>query len=454
MSVSDITKKQAQKQQEKAEKVPKGVIIAEFAKAVHPVQISPQASLKNNPSFPVDLRFVRYSDGTIRYAKHMGDGVLRSISDSEAASAFACVLGKLCCDYGTKEFTEMARLAKMSAEMYEIEAMTKVESHREQSIETKFLPLIIDEGLIAPVREMNEWGWCWKRLDFDADPFGDPGAWLTEVKPRVKTNWESFCAFIGSLFDRDSNRERYVWLYGGGESGKSTICEAIMRVFGDAACSRDPKKLNDRWFVAGIHGKRLVVMNEAKATTVNSGTFKSLTGDEYHEAEQKNVPVCTVRIDAKFMIVSNDYPDIASGAENSRRILLVETEKPDGWEPTIENTKEKTFKRLQEGWPWFLAYCKAAYEENKRLVPENMETVYDLQGEDENEEVFRKHFIEDAYGTITFNDIASELPGWERWKLRKFVAHCIKEHGVIRDRTKEKKFFRGMRKHRFTGDSW
>ena len=296
-----------------------------------------------------------------------------------------------------------------------------------------------------PVRELSDPGWCWKRLDFDADAFGTPGAWLDEVKPRIKTNWLSFCAFIGSLFDHNSTRERYVWMYGGGASGKSTICEAVMEVFGKAAVSRDAKKLKERWFTGSIVGKRLVTLNEAVATTVNSGTWKSLTGDDMHECEQKGEQIYTARIDAKFIITSNDYPDIASGKENSRRIILVETEVPEGWVPTDENTKSRTKERLREGWPWFLAFCKEAYEQNKRLVPENMETVEDLQGEDENETAFQANFIEDKNGVCTLKEIEATLPGWERWKIRKFVSHIIKCHGVIRSRTMEKRFFTGLR---------
>lgn len=448
MSGDEVTQKRAKKQAEKAEKISKGIIIAEFARSVHPVQISAQASLKDNPIFPVDLRFVRYSNNQLRYVKHIGNGVLSIITIDDAASAFACALGNLCCDYGTKEFVEMARLARMSGEAYEKEAAQKIAELKENALaDIEHLPLIINENEIVPVRELSDWGWCWKRLDFDADSFGDPGAWLDEVKPRIKTNWYSFCAFIGSLFYPNSNRERYVWIYGSGESGKSTICEAIIRVFGDAACARDAKKINEKWFVAGIQGKRLVVMGEAQAKTVNSGTFKCMTGDEYHECEQKGQPVFTVRLDAKFMIVSNDYPDIASGTENSRRIILVETEKPDGWEPNLDNTKEKTFERLNEGWPWFLAFCKEQYEKNPRLVPETMETVYDLQGEDENQEAFNKHFEVDKDGITTYPEIISCLGAeWPRWKVRKFVAHCIKIHRVTRDRTESLKFFRGMKK--------
>lgn len=448
MTVIDIAEKQAENQAEKAKKVAKGVIIAGFARAVHPVQISPQACLRDVPRYPNDLRFIRSeTEESLRYVKHLGNGVLVPITMEDAASAFACSLGHICVDYGTKDFMEMAKLAKFSAYAYENEARIKVEKLNKDAIEVQYEPLIISETDVVPVRELSEPGWCWKRLDFDADPWGVQGAWMDEVRPRVKTNWFSFCAFIGSLFDPHSTRERYVWLYGGGSSGKSTICEAIMEVFGSAAATRNPAKIKEKWFTASIQGKRLVVLNEASASTINSGFWKSLTGDEYHECENKGEKIFTARADAKFIITSNDYPDIASGKENSRRIILVETEVPDGWVPTDENTKERTKERLREGWPWFLSYCKEAYEQNRRLVPEEMETVEDIQGEDENEEKFHANFWEDKNGTVTFKELQEACgPDWKRWQVRKFINHCIKNHGLIRGRTEGMKFFRGIRK--------
>lgn len=444
MSSDEFSKAQGKAQAEKAKKVSKGEIVSDFARSIHPVSISTNGCMRSLPKFPNDLRFVKMGE-SLKYVQHLGDGVLIPITMEDAASAFACSLGNLCIDYGSKDFMEMAKLAKLSAKMYEDDAIKKCEYMKTISVDVQFLPLIIEENEVVPVREKSDWGWCWKRLDFDADPNGDPGAWLSEVKPRVKTNWHSFCAFIGSLFDPNSSRERYVWLYGGGESGKSTICDAIQEVFGNSSVSRDASKIKEKWFTASILGKRLVVLNEASPKTVNSGTWKSLTGEDHHECEDKGEKIYTARIDAKFVITSNDYPDVASGEEHSRRIILVETEKPDDWVPTNENTKARTLQRLKDGWPWFLDYCKQEYEKNPRLVPETMETVHELQGEDENAEKFHELFVKDKAGIVTYKDLKKALPDWERYRLRKFIAYCIKVPKVVRDRNPHLKFFRGMR---------
>ena len=445
MSVEDFSKAQKKsKQNQEKDGISKSQMIGEFARCIHPIGISRQmGALRNIPIRGADIRIVR-SNYKHQFVLHKGNQEIVPIDLEVATKLFATALANWTAEYSTKDYQEVAKLALMLSEGYEIEAKNFCDNPDNNCT---FEPLIIPEEDVAPVRELSALGWCWKRLDFDSEPYGDLGAWREEVFPRIKSNIKPFMAWIGSLFDHNSPREKYIWIYGGGESGKSTICEAIMDVFGDAAAARNPAKVNTNWFTSTIYGKRLVLLGEATPKLINSGEWKSLTGDDYHEIEAKGVQPRTARIDAKFIITSNDYPDLAGGHENSRRIILVETDRPDDWIPTEHNTKAKTLQRLKEGWPAFLWDCLDEYQKNKRLTCD-MSVVHDLQGEDEFETMFQKNFLEDEHGTTTYQEIEKVLQE-PRWKVRKFINHCLKSRGVTRGRTESVKFFKGMRSKSF-----
>lgn len=377
MTVTKISQKQAEAQSEKAKKVPKGVIIAEFARAIHPVQISGEACLKNIQQIPNDLRFVQV-EGSLQYVKHIGDGVLKPITIEDAASAFACSLGHLCIDYGTKDFMEMAKLAKLSAPAYEREAIEKCQDISNYG-SMEFLPLIIPDEDVAPVRFLSEYGWTWHRLHFDPDTSNEKSReyWETEMFPRFNKNFGPFMAWCGSLLDLNSPRVLCPWLYGEGSSGKGTLAMYIMQCLGKAGTTVDPDHLSfDKFALEALEGKRFAFVDEAPANLPTSGKFKRITGEKYQLVNRKGIKAQPMRVDAKFMFASNQFPTIKSGKEFARRIMPVPFETIDG---VIERNKEEVIRLMHKHSAYFWGIAIDEYKNNRELKNYDVSEILEYQ---------------------------------------------------------------------------
>lgn len=179
----------------------------------------------------------------------------------------------------------------------------------------------------ARIKMKSDPGLCFHRLDFDPDPTA-PCPVFDSILERMDYP-RQFLAFVGSIFDADSYNQQYAWLSGEGGSGKSTLATLIQRMLGDAYYAGNiPEGASERrWFVNQVKGKRLVVFNEADDPKFcASGWFKSLSGGDAQKDEEKGGKAITVRLDAKFMFLANDLPEISTAAENTRRALFFELE--------------------------------------------------------------------------------------------------------------------------------
>jgi hypothetical protein len=135
------------------------------------------------------------------------------------------------------------------------------------------------------------------------------------------TNATAFRCWIGSLFDDKSYLQQYVWLYGKGNDGKGSINDFLSRVFGPAYCSKLPPD-KDKFWSYELIGKRLVAFPDCDdATFVTSGRFKSLTGGDPIGVEAKGKMSYSVRLGCKYLVLSNEEPQITSARADIRRII-------------------------------------------------------------------------------------------------------------------------------------
>lgn len=196
-------------------------------------------------------------------------------------------------------------------------------------------------------------------------------------------------AFIGSLFDANSDREKYLWIVGIGGCGKSSFCDTLSDCFGNAGTVITASKLNDRWANSTIFGSRLCIVGEATSETVVSERFKSLTGDKYQDIEMKGKDLFKGLINTKFLLHSNDYPEMRAANEHRRRCILTEMQEPDGFERT--RTMPETVALMAKGLPYFLALCCNAYE-NGGMRKVDLD-IYDQAATDPNyQKTFDKYF--------------------------------------------------------------
>ncbi len=190
--------------------------------------------------------------------------------------------------------------------------------------------------LLSPAIPMPS-SWAWKsdesysfhKLPWDHDEVGETPAW-DEILART-TNAAALRAWIGSLFDPDSDRQQYVWLHGQGQNSKGTMLRFFEQIFGNAFASRFVPSKDSPFWTYGLLGKRLVAFPDTNhADWVKSGLFKSLTGDDPVEVEKKKEMPFTTRLDCKFIFASQEKPRLSSEYADKRRVILCEMGAVDG----------------------------------------------------------------------------------------------------------------------------
>jgi len=179
---------------------------------------------------------------------------------------------------------------------------------------------VLKHSQIAPVRFKSDKGYTWHRLDFD--PEEGPSPTFDELTNRID-NADHVMAWIGSLFIPESSRQNYLWLYGAGGQGKSSISRFLARLLGDSYRSEMvPDRSSIRFWSAGLLGSRLVVFPDCESPSfVTSAMFKSITGDDPVKIEFKNESPVSLNLDCKLMFTANGKPHLSGSRADMRRII-------------------------------------------------------------------------------------------------------------------------------------
>lgn len=217
------------------------------------------------------------------------------------------------------------------------------------------------EDPVEPVLFLSDIGYCYRRLPFDPKPGQTPT--FDELMSRT-SNALALKAWIGSLFDGESERQQYVWVYGDGMNGKGSLAKFLHNVFGKGAAAAHPPKGNDsRFWTAQFLGKRLAVMPDCNDFTfINSGMFKSHTGGDHIPVEEKGQGIYCVEPTWKFLILSNKKPSIDDEASAVRRAIYCKM-------TPIKNKRlaDRIYQALLNSEaPAFIAQCIECY---KQLAP-------------------------------------------------------------------------------------
>ena len=160
---------------------------------------------------------------------------------------------------------------------------------------------------------------------------------------------------------KTSYMQQYVWLHGKGNEGKGSLNRFLQRVFGPAYCSKQPNESGDKFWTHELLGKRLVVFpdcNDQKFVT--SGLFKSMTGGDPVAVEAKGEMSYTTRLNAKYLVLSNEKPQISSEKADKRRIIYCEI-------APREDLIDLNFEaRLWDEGGAFLGKCWSLYQGQRR----------------------------------------------------------------------------------------
>ena len=293
------------------------------------------------------------------------------------------------------------------------------------------------EDDIAPILQKSTAGLTWNRMPFDVVPMPTPV--FDEIMSRT-TNWRAVMAYIGSIFDRRSDIQQYLWLSGDGMNSKGRLFYQLSEVLGSGyAPEQPPRGDSKRFWAHGVQNKRLVVFHDCDDTAFcTSGFFKSLTGGEPQRIEIKGGATYKATIPAKFCFLSNEKPDVSGSKADRRRAIYAEM-KPITGDPIPEAEYNA---KLAAEMPGVIYKCMAMLKE---LAPRGGVIPVDTEGlnrlvrttEEEFEDFFTARLTSDENGQIERHSMRELMMdyGWrDNHKQKRFKAWLKREKGVREDR--------------------
>jgi hypothetical protein len=174
---------------------------------------------------------------------------------------------------------------------------------------------------IYPVRFLSQPGNTFHRLDFDLQDGATPT--FDEMLSRA-SNAQAIMAYIGSMFEAESEMQQYLYIYGEGRTGKSRLPKILMRIFRDSACASYAHHMNQFW-TSQFMNKRFAYFPDCdNPNFVTSGLWKSMIGGDPVRVEFKGQAIHSVQLFCKFLIVSNNKPNIESDVASLRRVIFSE----------------------------------------------------------------------------------------------------------------------------------
>lgn len=298
----------------------------------------------------------------------------------------------------------------------------------------------LSEPIAAP-REIgffSDEDYVFHRLKFDRkeDVTLDDLPFTKSILDRMN-DAEAFCAFIGSLWHDESYRHQFIWFYGPGKDGKSTLTAALHEIFGTGATSVNvpDDQSSARFWNTNIENKRIAIFDDAENTKfTSSGKFKALTGDEFMVVEHKGKLPYKVKNNCKFIFVSNNEPSIKTDVADFRRMIICEITPPVS--PWREMGREFVSGVKRESGAFF-NYCLNIYAE---LCPEHDEipvsdTQQELQQEaaDTTEAVFQclldSQFRLSSSGQCLATKVTEKCSS-SKVQHKDFVGWLKKRHGL------------------------
>jgi hypothetical protein len=258
-----------------------------------------------------------------------------------------------------------------------------------------------------------------KNLTFCRIPF-DP---CKEVQPTPTwddllsafTNTEGLKAWIGSLFYEDSDRSQYLWLYGKGKNGKSTMARVISSLLGKFVASVNAPEGESarKHFTSYLLGKRLAVFDDFKICKgadnfMRSGLLKNITGGYRVPVEKKFQDAYDTELNCKFLFTSNIKPKISKDPSDQRRIVYCEAKQRNF---VVDTDFEP---RLGRELPQFISNCmliyKAACPDNRPIIYDQTESIKLADEFFEYEDAFiHDHFLINKEKYVTVSEFVSVL---------------------------------------------
>lgn len=262
-----------------------------------------------------------------------------------------------------------------------------------------------------------------------------------EVQPcpkwdRLLDNFSNILAlkiWVGSLFVWDSDRSQYVWVYGKGGNGKSTMARVISSILGHFVRFEQVPPKEDKYWTFGLLGKRLVVLDDCNNYGfVKTGLFKSLTGSSKVRVEQKFGNPYDTDIDCKFLFTSNEMPMVSSEIADQRRLIFCAAKNNEAFEFDANFIKD-----LEIELPNFISNCVLLYNEHcsdGRPIPVDQTEALELGGiyNEEIEAWVETNFEYDADSWVEISKFRIEMMNHKTKLNDRRVYAFLEQQGVTR----------------------
>lgn len=224
-------------------------------------------------------------------------------------------------DYGSGKIAGIRNLLKPKLK---VDTLSKESSNAYLNLQNGVLNL--QTGLFS--NHSPDFGFTYV-LPYAYDPTADcllVKEWLLECTQGDQLVVEVLRAYLNAILKGRVDLQRYVELIGSGGSGKSTYLRLAQALVGmeNCFCTTLPDLQKNRFEMAAIIGKKLVVITDSDSFTGSVSNLKALTGEDMVRYEQKFKQQGSVGIIPSAMILIACNPpgikskDYSSGLQRRR----------------------------------------------------------------------------------------------------------------------------------------
>lgn len=209
----------------------------------------------------------------------------------------------------------------------------------------------------------------------------EPNEWLNFLDTLWNDSPNSILAlqeWFGYIISGMTKFQKGLYLHGPKRSGKGTIGKLLMALVGtENSAGPTINSLTTNFGLAPLIGKSLAVVDDARWTNIRNISevverLLTLISNGYITVDVKYKPLQQCRLDARFLIMSNDLPNVKEVSDAFiRRFIYLETTK-SWFDKEDIDLEEKLKKELPGIFNWALIGLTRLLENGKFTIPERM----------------------------------------------------------------------------------